>query len=114
MKVYFESNGDGKIIEDPFHSACLVGACQHDNYCVVSVLNNRVIMLTLPIKRQVDLPLSEHVINESLKQICGDDKEEGGQGVSLSDTTFANNLSAWDTIKKYRGFPTGEYVFDRR
>ena len=71
-------------------------------------------MLTLPIKGQDDLPLSERVINGSLKQIGCDDKEKGGQGVSLSNTTFANKLSAWDTIKKDRGFPSGEYVFDPR
>ena len=81
MKVYFESNGDGKIIEDLFHSACLIGACWHDNYCVVSILNNRVIMQTLPIKGQADLPLSERVINGSLKQVGCDDKEKRGDGV---------------------------------
>ena len=75
MKVYLKTNGCGKIIKDSFHSMCLSWTSWHDNYCVIRILNNRVIKLSLSFKGQADLPLSEGVINGSLKEIGCNNKK---------------------------------------
>ena len=98
MEIYLKTNGSGEIIKDPFHSMCLSWTCWHDNYCVIRILNNRVIKLSMSFKGQADLPLSECIINGSLEEIRCNNEDEGGQGVSLPNTTFAVELSAWNTI----------------
>ena len=99
MKVDVQPHRISIICEYLFHAGSLDTTGWHYNDCVVRVLDDWELIVTTRGNRQVQIVVMHGVINRCLKQIRSKYKEQGGQWVPLTDTTFAPKVFAGDPIK---------------
>ena len=96
--INFEASVCSKVKQKVLDVVKLRCLCICNQYGIVSILNNGIILAELMNQWCSDEVISFGLIQHCLKNICSNDKDEGRQWVSLSNPRVAMELSPWYAI----------------